>query len=150
MALLLNLLRRLDPGCASDETVAWRGATAVSWSEFNRRVGSWTALLSEMPGQSFALFHSDAFEFAAALFGAWLARKTIYLPGDNLPGTCAGLRANVSGFVGEFSDEWQPQAVLPSTCKFWSAGAGAGRARVLLRRDEVLRARADFPDADRV
>ena len=72
----------------------------------------------EIPGQTFALFHNDAIEFAATLFGAWQAGKTIVLPGENLPGTCAALRASVAGFLGEFAREWRPVAVPPSACDF--------------------------------
>jgi acyl-CoA synthetase (AMP-forming)/AMP-acid ligase II len=39
-------------------------------------------------GQRFALFHQDTLHFAAAMFGAWLAGKTVYLPSDTLPATC--------------------------------------------------------------
>jgi acyl-coenzyme A synthetase/AMP-(fatty) acid ligase len=47
------------------------------------------------------------------LFGAWQAGKTIYLPGDKLPGTCADLRRSVDGFLGEFAPEWAPIAPPP-------------------------------------
>ncbi len=80
----------------------WRNGAAVDWDAFHGRVAAWSGLLGETAGDAFALVHHDAIEFAAALFGAWLARKTVFLPGDNLPGTCAGLRANVAGFLGEF------------------------------------------------
>src|SRR5690606_19115132 len=39
----------------------------------------------------------------------WQAGKTIYLPGDNLPGTCAALSQSVDGFLGEFAAPWGPQ-----------------------------------------
>lgn len=109
MALPLNLLRTINADRSSDETIAWRGGGAMSWGAFHGRIAAWSGLLKESPGDAFALFHHDAIEFAAALFGAWLVRKTVYLPGDNLPATCAGLRANVTGFLGEFNPEWQPK-----------------------------------------
>jgi acyl-coenzyme A synthetase/AMP-(fatty) acid ligase len=118
MAQAFNLLSTLNAGRSADETVAWRGGAAVSWGAFRTRVGAWSGLFSKTPGESFALFHSDALEFAAALFGAWQARKTIYLPGDNLPATCAALRASVAGFLGEFASEWRPQAAPASACEF--------------------------------
>src|SRR3989337_863332 len=98
MAQPLNLLSTLNASRSSDHAVAWRGGAAVSWGAFHARVAAWSGLLGETPGQAFALFHDDALEFAAALFGAWQARKTIFLPGDNLPATCADLCASAAGF----------------------------------------------------
>ncbi|MGH7886282.1 MAG: AMP-binding protein, partial [Candidatus Binatia bacterium] len=121
----LNLLSTLNAGRCADEAVVWPGGAAVSWGAFQARVAAWFGLLRETPGQAFALFHNDALEFAAALFGAWQARKTIFLPGDNLPGTCAGLSANVAGFLGEFDSEWRPNAAPPSDCGFKPAGVEA-------------------------
>ena len=113
MAHPLNLLSMLNASRSADQVIAWRNGAAVSWGAFHARVAAWSDLLGATPGNAFALFHHDAIEFAAALFGAWLARKTVFLPGDNLPGTCAGLRANVAGFLGEFTAEWQPKAAPP-------------------------------------
>jgi acyl-coenzyme A synthetase/AMP-(fatty) acid ligase/3-hydroxymyristoyl/3-hydroxydecanoyl-(acyl carrier protein) dehydratase len=66
-------------------------------------------LLQGLPGRGFALCHADAVEFAAALFGSWHAGKTIYLPGDSLPNTCATLRRAVDGYLGEFLPQWEPK-----------------------------------------
>jgi acyl-CoA synthetase (AMP-forming)/AMP-acid ligase II len=55
----------------------------------------------------------NAIEFASALFGAWHAGKVVYLPGDNLPGTCARLCAEVNGFLGEFTVECSPILSAP-------------------------------------
>jgi acyl-CoA synthetase (AMP-forming)/AMP-acid ligase II len=55
----------------------------------------------------------NTIEFASALFGAWHAGKVVYLPGDNLPGTCARLRAEVNGFLGEFTVECSPILAAP-------------------------------------
>lgn len=110
MAHPLNLLSTLNASRSADQVIAWRSGAAVSWGAFHGRVAAWSGLLGETAGDAFALLHHDAIEFAAALFGAWQARKTVFLPGDNLPGTCAGLRANVAGFLGEFDAEWQPKA----------------------------------------
>ena len=113
MAHPLNLLSTIDDDRSSEETIAWRGGRAISWGAFRARVAAWSGLLSETPGDSFALFHHDAIEFVAVLFGAWLVRKTVFLAGDNLPATCAGLRGNVAGFLGEFNPEWQPKEAPP-------------------------------------
>ena len=53
-----------------------------------------------------AVFRRRGSTFAAALFGAWHAGKTVYLCGDNLPATVARLRREVDGFAGDgFSDD---------------------------------------------
>jgi AMP-binding enzyme/ApeI dehydratase/AMP-binding enzyme C-terminal domain len=109
MAHPLNLLSTIEDGRSPDETIAWRGGLAISRGAFQARVAAWSGLLSETPGEAFALFHYDAIEFAAVLFGAWLVRKTVFLAGDNLPATCAGLRGSVAGYLGEFNPEFQPK-----------------------------------------
>ena len=116
MAQPLNLLSAVDVGRASDEAVARRGGRALSRGEFYARIAAWSRVLGATPGNAFALYHSDAFEFAAALFGAWQARKTIFLPGDNLPGTSGNLSACVAGFLGEFAGKWQPVTVPQKNC----------------------------------
>jgi acyl-CoA synthetase (AMP-forming)/AMP-acid ligase II len=116
MAQPLNLLSAVDAGRAADDAVAWRGGAAFSRGEFYGRIAAWSHLLGATAGSAFALFHSDAIEFAAALFGAWRVRKRIFLPGDNLPGTCAGLSSSVAGFLGEFAGEWRPLTAPPENC----------------------------------
>jgi acyl-coenzyme A synthetase/AMP-(fatty) acid ligase len=93
--------------------VGWRGGEALGYEIFRERVRAWQGLLQRSPGQAYALYLDDSAELAAALFGAWHAGKTIYLPGDNLPGTCVALRARVDGYLGEFAAGWQPQAPAP-------------------------------------
>lgn len=110
MVPLLNLLSAPRAGHCADGVVAWRAGKAVSNQEFLSRVAHWSRLLRATAGEHFALFHSDAVEFAAALLGAWQGRKTMVLPGDNLPATCAALRASVAGFLGEFSSDLGPMA----------------------------------------
>jgi acyl-CoA synthetase (AMP-forming)/AMP-acid ligase II len=77
------------------------------------RVSAWRELLAGKAQESFALFIEDALEFAAALFGAWQSGKTVFLPGDNLPGTCVALSRAVDGFLGEFAPDWSPAAPGP-------------------------------------
>jgi acyl-CoA synthetase (AMP-forming)/AMP-acid ligase II len=91
------------------QIIAWRRQRSVSYGEFLNRTRAWQRLLNRISGQTFALSISDAAEFAAALFGAWQARKTIYLPGDRLPRTCCALRTIVDGYLGEFAPEWSPR-----------------------------------------
>jgi acyl-coenzyme A synthetase/AMP-(fatty) acid ligase/3-hydroxymyristoyl/3-hydroxydecanoyl-(acyl carrier protein) dehydratase len=93
--------------------VGWRLGKSVGSPEFLARVQVWQAVLKRASGRAFALYISDSLEFAAALFGAWHAGKTIYLPADKLPSTCAGLGGSVDGFVGEFEPEWEPLTPMP-------------------------------------
>jgi len=114
MAETLDMLSLLSSARSSCRAVGWRQGNAVSYEEFVTRVRAWRSLLQRAAGQAFALYHGDAVEFAAALFGAWHAGKTIYLPGDNLPGTCANLRTRVDGYLGEFDSVWAP--IMPTNC----------------------------------
>jgi len=126
MGDLLDMLTLIDRAAGANRTVAWRRGQPVSAQAFVRRVGAWRARL-EREGAAFALYHTDAVEFAAALFGGWHAGKTIFLPGDNLPGTCAGLRSKVDGYLGEFDSAWNP-LTEPEEC-------GAAEAQEFARLD---------------
>jgi acyl-CoA synthetase (AMP-forming)/AMP-acid ligase II/3-hydroxymyristoyl/3-hydroxydecanoyl-(acyl carrier protein) dehydratase len=95
------------------QIIAWRPQQSVSYGEFLDRTRAWQRLLTRISGQTFALSISDAAEFAAALFGAWHARKTIYLPSDRLPRTCHAMRSVVDGYLGEFAAEWKPRMPTP-------------------------------------
>jgi acyl-coenzyme A synthetase/AMP-(fatty) acid ligase len=110
MAAKLDMLNVLCAGRPPSRTIGWRNEEAVSYETFLGRVGAWRALLGTAAGRNFALYCDDSIEFAAALFGAWQAGKSIYLPGDNLPRTCADLSQNVDGYLGDFAAEWRPQA----------------------------------------
>jgi acyl-coenzyme A synthetase/AMP-(fatty) acid ligase len=101
---LLGMLTTTRPG----HLMGWRLGQPVSYEEFLARVRAWQALLRRASGQAFALYLNDRLEFASALFGAWAAGKTIYLPGDTLPGTCTNMRRLVKGYLGEFASPWNP------------------------------------------
>ena len=107
---LLNLLTLARP---PGQTAARRSGSAVSSGEFLARVCAWRNLLAGNLRKSFALFMEDGLEFAGALFGAWQAGKTIFLPGDNLPATCVALSQSVGGFLGQFAAEWSPAVPGP-------------------------------------
>ena len=112
MVEAFDMLGFLTLANAPRRTVAWRHGSAVGYLEFLTRVSAWRAVLRRCDGHAFALYSEDSVELAGALFGAWQAGKIVYLPGDNLPGTCAGLRPIVDGFLGEFAPEWSPLAPL--------------------------------------
>lgn len=109
MAEAIDLLSVLNTPRPPDAIVGWRRDEALSYASFLERVTAWRGLLTNRSGRSYALYLDDSLELAAALFGAWHAAKTIYLPGDNLPATCAGLQPKVDGYLGEFAAGWQPE-----------------------------------------
>ncbi|MFJ9534339.1 AMP-binding protein [Herbaspirillum sp. NPDC101396] len=93
---------------ADSHVTGWRGGDAVTHVQFTRETDAWRQLLLRRPGTRFALYLQDTIAFAAALFGAWQAGKTIYLPSDTLAETCKALALEVDGFVGEFDAALQP------------------------------------------
>jgi len=93
---------------ADDHLIGWRHHHAVSNAQFGIDAAQWRQLLAGHSGRNFALFMHDTIAFSAALFGAWQAGKTVYLPSDTLPDTCKALAANVDGFIGDFAHEWKP------------------------------------------
>jgi acyl-CoA synthetase (AMP-forming)/AMP-acid ligase II/3-hydroxymyristoyl/3-hydroxydecanoyl-(acyl carrier protein) dehydratase len=103
-----DMLSALATPRPMDQVIGWRAGKPVSYGEFLSRTRAWHALASRLTGQNFALYLADSVEFAAALFGAWQARKTIYLSGDVLPTTCANLHKDVNGFLGDFAPSWFP------------------------------------------
>lgn len=104
----LNMLQLPYADCAAEHTVAYRDGQAVSNRSFRARTAAWQRLLAATPGQKFALFLEDSLDFSSALYGAWLAGKTIYLPGDALSASCAALSTTVDGFLGNFDQVWSP------------------------------------------
>ena len=113
MAETCDLLGFLAAMNSTSGTVGWQEGNPVRFQEFLSRVRAWRSLLRRHRGRSFALYMDNAIEFASALFGAWHAGKVVYLPGDNLPETCARLRAEVNGFLGEFTVECSPILSAP-------------------------------------
>ncbi|WP_372524492.1 AMP-binding protein [Piscinibacter sp.] len=92
----------------SDRAVAWRDAQALDRAAFLREVGRWQAAFAAQSGQRFALYIEDPFDFAAALYGAWHAGKTPYLPGDAQPATIERLTRLVDGLAGDLPGGMRP------------------------------------------
>ena len=131
----LDLRSAVDHHRAPEQAVARRGDAMVTRASFYRCIADWAQSLRQNSERVFALYHSDALEFAAALFGAWQAGKTVYLPGDNLPGTCAELSTKVDGFLGQFAAQWrpqtEPQARRPNRCRGFRASDMASAELVI-------------------
>jgi acyl-coenzyme A synthetase/AMP-(fatty) acid ligase/3-hydroxymyristoyl/3-hydroxydecanoyl-(acyl carrier protein) dehydratase len=95
----LTVLPRCD--APPSPAVAWRGGQPLTHAHFALQVAAWRDLLAAQPGMRWALFVEDTFDFAAALFGAWHAGKTVIVPGDMQDDTVARLRAASDGFLGD-------------------------------------------------
>lgn len=105
MVDLLSLAEVCSAERPPDDAVAIRGGAVLRRDEFLARVRAWRDLLIRRGGQRWALFSSDSYEFVCALFGAWYAGKTVFLPANAWAGTIDRLRPQVDGFIGEFALE---------------------------------------------
>lgn len=103
----------------------WRGAEAVRHGDLLARVRAWTALGRRTEATQVALFHEDSLEFAAALLGAWLSGKTVWMVADTLPANCAALATEVGAFWGSFPETCAPSApAFGDDCRAsWAAPA---------------------------
>jgi acyl-coenzyme A synthetase/AMP-(fatty) acid ligase/3-hydroxymyristoyl/3-hydroxydecanoyl-(acyl carrier protein) dehydratase len=114
-----------------DAVAGWRGDVPVLQRELLARARAWAALGRRSAGADIALYHEDSLEFAAALLGAWLAGKTVWLPADTLPANCAALAAEVDAFWGDVPAGLAPRAPAPGDDwhdAFDSAAAGPASA----------------------
>jgi acyl-coenzyme A synthetase/AMP-(fatty) acid ligase len=107
-----SLVELLDTVASRDADfiVGRRDGKPVRNAALLQRIGAWRCLLRQASGQRYALYQDDSIEFAAAMLGAWLAGKTVWLTADTLPATCAALHSSVDGFLGEFPPQWAPLA----------------------------------------
>jgi len=119
---LLTLLSEL-PEQRQQRPFAWRDGKPLSHAWLAAEVAAWRRLLSAHAGSRFALYSSDAAAFACILLGAWQAGKTVYLPGDVLPATCASLGTLVDGYLGDFP----PQCAPLTDAALTAAEAGGAR-----------------------
>ena len=101
----LPLARLCQPGGLPGGRELLPGLKASDWLA---RVAAWRDTLAAAPAGDVALFHEDAGEFSAALFGAWQAGRTPWLPGDVLPATLERLAAQTRLCLGELPDALAP------------------------------------------
>lgn len=101
MAELVYLADLLRTGRAAPHIVATRGTNCMDFATFARDTAAWHGAFSAHAGTRFALFFLDGYTFATALFGAWQARKTVYLLADVAPGNVASVATVVDGFAGD-------------------------------------------------
>ncbi|WP_322399994.1 AMP-binding protein [Massilia luteola] len=105
-----------------DALAGRRAGEPVRHAALLARIRSWAALGRRAGTGPVALHHEDSLEFAAALVGAWLAGKTVWLAADVLPATCAALAGRVDAFWGDFPAACAPR--VPADAD----GAGADAA----------------------
>lgn len=105
MVELLSVAEVCSAERPPDDSVAMRGETLLRRDEFLARVWAWRDLLAKRNGRHWALYVLDSYEFTCALFGAWYAGKTVFLPANAWAGTIDRLRPQVDGFIGEFACE---------------------------------------------
>ncbi|WP_229507651.1 hypothetical protein [Massilia sp. Dwa41.01b] len=91
----------------------WRESALVRHGDFLGRVRAWAALGRRTEARDVALYLDDSREFGAALVGAWLAGKTVWLVADTLPASCTALEGEVGAFWGQFPSACAPQLPLP-------------------------------------
>lgn len=116
MADAVDMLNLLQAPHSMHGVVGWRNGLPLTRTEFLAQTHKWRTLLFRHPGMRFALYFDDSIEFAAALFGAWHAGKTVYLPSDALPATCTALRTAVDAYLGEFPPHCAPLQVRAADC----------------------------------
>jgi acyl-CoA synthetase (AMP-forming)/AMP-acid ligase II len=97
---------------APDALAGWRGDVPVLHHALLARVRAWAALGRRTAAARIALYHEDSLEFGAALIGAWLSGKTVWLVADTLPASCAALAGEVGAFWGQFPAEHAPCAPM--------------------------------------
>lgn len=102
-------------GRSGQYPVGFQGGAEVDFSSFSAMARAWYAAFAAQAGSRWALYFEDSLEFAAALLAAWQAGKVVYLPGDALPGTLAGLRTQVDGFAGSLAPEYAALTSIPNT-----------------------------------
>ena len=93
----------------------------VSRAEFLQQVRAWQQAFAAAPGLRFALHLDDSIAFAAALFGAWHAGKTVFLPADTLPATMRSIGSQVDGLAGAFIGALQAATVAGADSRDWQA-----------------------------
>jgi acyl-CoA synthetase (AMP-forming)/AMP-acid ligase II/3-hydroxymyristoyl/3-hydroxydecanoyl-(acyl carrier protein) dehydratase len=98
---------------AADAPAGWRGDVPVLHHALMARVRAWAALGRRSAAGQVALYHEDSLEFGAALVGAWLSGKTVWLAADTLPASCAALAGEVGAFWGQFPMDHAPCAPQP-------------------------------------
>lgn len=97
--------------------VASRGDERISHVRFVRDVAAWQQCFAARSGGQVALYFVDSYAFAAALFGAWHAGKTVLLPGDAQPETVRRLEAAAELRAGDLPGAIEPPDSEGDACQ---------------------------------
>jgi acyl-coenzyme A synthetase/AMP-(fatty) acid ligase len=100
MAEWLALTQVALPG-PRGRLVALRDGHVLHHTRFAADAARWQAAFEAVAGSRVALYFEDAYDFAAALFGAWHAGKVPVLPGDAQPATVERLMRQVDACAGD-------------------------------------------------
>lgn len=92
--------------------VATGADEVLHWSRFMADVACTRRLFDDNTSSAWALFDTDSYRFAVALFALLAQDKTVYLPGENHQAMVDALRAEGAGFVGQFPVEDKREVVL--------------------------------------
>ena len=101
----------MDVAAPADRVLGWRDGQALTRGAFIAQVQSWYAAFNGVSGSVVALYFADALDFAAALYGAWHAGKTVVIPGDMQQANLAQLLADVDVCAGLLPGALQPLPV---------------------------------------
>lgn len=95
---------------ADDFPFVTDGNTRRTWGEFTRAVNGWKLAFTRAGVKRAALYFTELFDSAAALFGAWAAGVTAILPADTARHTCDRL---ASGLVDACAGNFPEGLALP-------------------------------------
>ncbi|MBX9902048.1 MAG: AMP-binding protein [Burkholderiaceae bacterium] len=105
---MVSLENLLVIGRSPDHAVAISESQNFDFASFIHCTSCWYVRFAKSDAQRIALYLEDSFEFAAALFGAWHAKKCVYLPTELLTATVERLSDEVDIFVGGFPERLSP------------------------------------------
>ncbi len=159
--LRLGLAGAQSPARAA-QPVGIRAGRSILSAEFLAQAAGWFAHFQALATGDVALYFEDTLHAAAALLGAWHARKTVWWPGDALPATAQRLSDKVGAFAGDWpghadakaavadapQPDWQPlDPLAPQLVVFTSGSSGEPTAIVKQLHqlfDEVRALEAEF------
>ncbi len=99
---------------ADDFPLVTDGRTTRTWGEFTRAANGWKMAFEAAGVKRAALYFTDLFDSAAALFGAWTANVTAVLPADTAQSTCERLADGIAdACAGNFPADMKLPRVTP-------------------------------------
>ncbi len=109
MCAELVSLARCAINAQNTQPVAVHKGHLLDRSQFSVDVAEQAASLRQLPVQHYALYYESAYPFAVSLFALLHVGKSVWIPGNNRPGTAEKLTQQGCCLLGE----WQGQELLP-------------------------------------